>query len=106
MVAYDEDVHGSFDETAPRVNALNNGNNYDHLQQHHRNQQQAAAFGKAALAEPLRAGVLQSPYNYPGGINPNYHNQNILNRNGQYYLHPQQQQQQQNPQQQYYRRGL
>ena len=85
---------------------MNTGNNY-RFQQNHRNQQQAVAYNKAALAEPMRAGVLQSPYNYPA-IHPNYPNQNMVNHNGQYFIqqqHPQQHPQQQQAQQ-YYRRGL
>ena len=76
-VEYEGDVHGAFEETAPRGREMNNGNNY-RFQQNHRNQQQAVAYNKAALAEPMRAGVVQSPYNYPG-IHPNYPNQNAVN---------------------------
>jgi hypothetical protein len=104
-VVYDADVHGAFEETAPRGRAMNNGNNY-RFQQNHRNQQQAVAYNKAALAQPMRAGVVQSPYNYPG-IHPNYPNQNMVNNNGQYFIQQQQQlHQQQQHAQQYYRRGL
>ena len=86
---------------------MNPANHYQ-FQQNARNQQQAVAFNKAALAEPMRAaGVIQSPYNYPA-IQPNYPNQNMVNHNGQYYIqqHQQQQQQQQQAQLQHYRRGL
>ena len=87
-VDYDVDVQGGFDETGVRERAVNNHNNYRFQQ--HRNQQQTAAYGKAAIAEPLRAGALQNAFNYPG-IHPNYHpNPNIMNNNGQFFIQPQQ----------------
>ena len=98
-VEYDVDVHGAQDETAPRGREMNNIDNYRY-QQNNRNQQQAVAYNKAVLAQPMRAGAIQSPYNYPG-IRPNYPNHDMVNHNGQYFI----QQQQQHPQQ-YYRRGL
>ena len=90
-------MHGSFDDTGPRGSQLLQGSPY-HLQQHQLNQQQAAALGKVAMAEPMRAGFVQRPYNNYQGIHPNYPNKNVINHNGRYLAQPQQPQQ--------YRRGL
>ena len=111
-VDYEADMHGEeLDDTAPRQSVLINQNDNHRLQQHHQNQ--AAAYAKSALAEPMRAGVLQHPYNYPAAIHPNYVNPNLVNNNGQYFIQQQPQQKlqprqqlQQRPPQYYNRRGL
>ena len=88
-VDYDVDVQGGFDETGARNRVLNHPNNYRFQQQ--RYQQQTVGYGKAALAHPLQAGAIQSPFNNYPGIHQNYHpNPNIVNNNGQYFIQPQQ----------------